>query len=86
MRTDMVLEKELRVLHLDWQQQEETVPHWAWPEHLRPQRPPLSVTRFLQQGHSYSNKTTLTPCEPMEVIFLQTITALSFICRLQGLP
>jgi hypothetical protein len=38
MQADMVLEKELRVLHLD--QQEETVSHWAWPEHLRPQSPP----------------------------------------------
>jgi hypothetical protein len=39
MQADMVLEKELRVLYLNWQEAERER-HWAWLEHLKPQNPP----------------------------------------------
>jgi hypothetical protein len=39
-QVDFVLEKELRVLHLDWWAKEERVNHWACVEHLKPQSPP----------------------------------------------
>ena len=52
----MELERQLSVLHLD-QQAAGREWHWAWFEHLKPQSPSL-VTRFLQQGHTSSNKTT----------------------------
>ena len=42
MQADMVLEKELRVLHLDPQATEgDSVPHWVEFEHRRYQSPPL---------------------------------------------
>jgi hypothetical protein len=50
----MVLEKELRALHLGTQEagREEL---WVWFEHLKPSSPcPMSY--FLQQSHTYSNK------------------------------
>jgi hypothetical protein len=55
MQADIVLE-ELRALHLDPQAAEgDSVPHWAYLEHGRPQSlPPL--THFFQQGYTYSNK------------------------------
>jgi hypothetical protein len=41
MQTDMVLEKELRVLHLDLKVAGDYVPHWVKLEHRRSQSPPL---------------------------------------------
>jgi hypothetical protein len=35
-----LLQKELRVLHLDPQAAGDCVSHWAWLEHQRPQIPP----------------------------------------------
>jgi hypothetical protein len=56
-QTDMMLEKELRVLHLDLQAAEGDWDTLATIEFMRSQsRPP--VTHFPQQGHTYSNKTT----------------------------
>jgi hypothetical protein len=52
LQSDMVLEKELRVLHLDLQAAErERVTHCTWLAHLKPQNP-YPVTHFLQQGHT----------------------------------
>lgn len=50
--------------------------HWALFELLNPQIPPL-VTNFLQQGHTYSNKSTpnsATTWEPMWPICIETAT------------
>jgi hypothetical protein len=44
---DMVLEKDLRVLHLDPQANGDSVLYWAEHEHLRPQSPTSTVTHFL---------------------------------------
>jgi hypothetical protein len=69
MQVDTVLEKELRVLHLDLQAAGRES-DWAWLEYLSPQSPPptavLPPTRphLLQQGHTYSNKATPTPTKP----------------------
>jgi hypothetical protein len=55
---EMVVEKELRVLHLDMQAAEgDCVPHWANLKHRRPQSPP-------SQWHSSSNKATPTAARP----------------------
>jgi hypothetical protein len=46
----MVLEKELRVLHLDSKADRrklDVFSHWAYLEHLRPQRPASTMTHFL---------------------------------------
>jgi hypothetical protein len=54
----MVLEKELRVLHLDQQAAMRVyISHWA---ELEPRPPSLlhTVTYFFLQGHTYSNKAT----------------------------
>jgi hypothetical protein len=62
----MVLEKELRVLHLDpkagrrrlfslGNQQESDFCTW-WSLTIGPQDPPPTETYFLQQGYTYSNR------------------------------
>jgi hypothetical protein len=60
-KADMVLEKELRVLHLDLQEAEVCVPHWAKLERRRLQTPPLLppsdalppiTSHLLQHDHS----------------------------------
>ena len=54
-QTDMVLEKELRVLHLGVQGAEDTAtPGLAWAYETT--KTTSIVTHFLQQGHTYSNK------------------------------
>jgi hypothetical protein len=66
----MVQEKELRVLHLEWQAVGSDRDTLARLEHLRPQSPPPSDTlpptrpHLLQQGHTYSNKATPIPTRP----------------------
>jgi hypothetical protein len=53
-QADMVLEKELRVLHLDLQEAEgECVPHWRSLSigDLKA-HPTPTVTQFLQEGHT----------------------------------
>jgi hypothetical protein len=68
MQADMMLEKELRVLHLDLKS---TRKYWLlpWAElNHRTSEPTPKVTHFLQQGHTYSNKNTppnSTPCRPI---------------------
>ena len=56
MQADMVLEKQLRILHLDPQAAGDCVPHWAWFEHKETSKPALTVTYFLKQGHTWSKK------------------------------
>jgi hypothetical protein len=59
MQVGMVLEKELRVLHLDPKAAGgDCVTHWAEPEHIRDLKSVAPVTHFFQQGHTYSNKAT----------------------------
>ena len=82
MQAGMVLEKELRVLHIDPKEAEGgCVSHW----HRRPQSLPPTVTHFLQQGHTYSNNATPPNSAPpygrsiethksMEAIPIQTTT------------
>jgi hypothetical protein len=53
MPADMVLEKELRVLHFDLKA--------AGNELAETSKLTPMVTDFLQQGHTYSNKATPTP-------------------------
>ena len=80
-QADVVLEKELRVLHLDPKHQEERMSHWAWLKLLKSQSL-AQVTGFLQQGHIYLNKATspnsATPYGPSEAIFIQT-TAVTYV-------
>jgi hypothetical protein len=68
-QTDMVLEKELRVRHLDLKAAKVN-----WLELLRPQSlPPL--TDFLQQSQAYSKAmppNSAVPYRSMEAIFIQT--------------
>jgi hypothetical protein len=52
----LVLEKELRVLHLD-PQAAGRKNSWAWLRFLKPQSLSLG-THFLQQGHTYFSKAT----------------------------
>lgn len=56
LQEDMVLDKELRVLHPD-QQIARRESHWALLELLKPQSP-LPMTQLLQQDYTYSNKVT----------------------------
>lgn len=70
MQIDMVLETWQRVPYLD-RQGEERARYWAWLELLRPPRL-LTVTLFLQNGHTYPPKATdlfisenANPYEPM---------------------
>ena len=50
---EMVLEKELRVLHLNLKadRRELSLPHWAELEHWELSKLAYTVTHFLQQGH-----------------------------------
>ena len=67
MQADMVLEEELRTSHLNLKvarnfipqtaRRRLSLPHWAELEH-RTSKPTPTVTYILQQGHTYSNKTT----------------------------
>jgi hypothetical protein len=53
MQEDMMLEKELRVLHLDLQTGEATVCHIGHSLNImRPQRPSPTMMHFLQEGHT----------------------------------
>ena len=57
-QADMVLEKELRVLHLDLQTSYgDCVPHWAELEH-KTLKPTSTVTHFFQLGQTLFNKFT----------------------------
>ena len=60
-----MLEKELRVLHLDTQVEDgDCVSHWGQLKHSGPQSTQHSITfpptrpHLLQQGHTYFNKAT----------------------------
>lgn len=55
MHTDMVLEKELKVLHPDWQGVGRDSESLAWLKHLRPLSPP-AMPHFLKQYQTHSNK------------------------------
>ena len=57
-QADMVLVKELRVLHLD--PQGETVPHRVWLEHAS--KPASTVTHFPKEATPFNN--SVTPYEP----------------------
>jgi hypothetical protein len=65
-----MLEKELRVLHLDLKaakarlssessQDGLSPPHWTELELCSPPKPTYTVKHFLQSGHTYFNKATL---------------------------
>ena len=60
MQADMVLEKELRVLRLDLKQQEVNCVTGCGLSIYETLKPASTVTPFLQQGHTYSNK--VAPC------------------------
>jgi hypothetical protein len=56
-QANMMLEKELRALHLDLKAaRRRSLLHLPKFEH-RPSKPTPTVTHFLQQGHTYFNKT-----------------------------
>ena len=56
---DMVLEEELRGLHLDPQGAEgDCVPHWMQNKHIRPQSPPPQCHTSSKQVHTNSHKAT----------------------------
>ena len=61
MQADMALE-ELRVLHLVLKKQEKTTVFQA--ARRRVSKPTPTVTHFLQQGHTCSNKATPAPTRP----------------------
>lgn len=56
MQADMVLDKFLRVLHLDLKETRSCMSHWEWLEHYEASKPAFKVTHFLWQCHTYSNK------------------------------
>ena len=58
MQADMVLEKELRVRYLGLQAAEGAVYYTGVTRTQETSKPAPIVTHFLQQGHTYSNKTT----------------------------
>ena len=60
-QADMVLERELRVLYLHSNAARKRVSPALGSLSVGPQSPPPTVTHFLQQGHTYSNKATPTP-------------------------
>lgn len=84
MQADVVLMKELKVLHLDPQTAErDCVLHWAWL--TKASKSASTVTHFLHQEQTYSNKAmasnSTTPYEPSfqtrefrRAILIQTIT------------
>ena len=57
-QADMVLEKKLRVLHLEMQATGSDLGHWVWLEHIQDIRHLYTVTHFLLQNLIYSNKVT----------------------------
>jgi hypothetical protein len=72
----MVVEKELRVLHLDQMAAGRDIAMLvlAWDAETSKSLPPMPpMTHFLQQSYTYSNKTTspnsATPYEPVRAIF-----------------
>ena len=81
----MVLEQDLRVLHLDPQADRRlTLPHLVGLEH-RTSKPTPIVMHFLQQGHTYSSKATppnsvtscgssIQTCESVSAKSIQTTT------------
>ena len=75
-QTDMVLEKELRVLHLDPKGTGSGLVHGAWLEDMRHQ----SLT---PQWHTFSNKATppnsATPYEPVRTNYIQATTYV-YVC------
>jgi hypothetical protein len=54
MQAEIVLEKELRVLHLDSKaaRRRLSLPHWIELEHQEPSEPAYTVTHLLQQDHT----------------------------------
>ena len=58
MQADTVLEKELRVLHLDMQATGSELRPWVSLEQRLPQSPSLKVTNFFQLGHTHFSKVT----------------------------
>jgi hypothetical protein len=74
-RLDIVLKKELRAIHLDWQVAGRKR-HWPWFEYLKPQSPSLSDTlpptklHFFQQDHMPQSFEIM----PMRAIFIQITT------------
>ena len=88
----MVLKKELRVLHLEWQAARREC-HTGPFEYLEPLSP-LPVTHVLLHDYTYSNKATppnsTTPNRPVGAIFIQTttmwiVTVKSKISKLQAI-
>jgi hypothetical protein len=75
MKADMVLERQLRGLHLEGSKKR--LPHWACGLSMRPPKPTL-VIHFFQKGHTYSNKgipsNSATHYEPVGTIFNQATT------------
>ena len=91
MQADMVLEKELRVRYLGLQAAEGAVYYTGVTRTQETSKPAPIVTHFLQQGHTYSNKTTppnSTPPyrpsihshESMGAIPIQTPTGTLLMC------
>ena len=73
MSVDMVLEKELRRLHLDPKAAEITVCHTNHSLSKGDLKAHPTVTHFLQQGHTYFVKSTPpSSATPYEAIFFQT--------------
>jgi len=60
-QADMVLEKEIRVLHLDLRAARKKTPHCLPEVELehKVSKPIPAAVHFLQQGHTYSDKTHL---------------------------
>ena len=68
MQADMVLEKELRGLRLDPQATGSELRHWVLVE------PTPTVTYFLKQTHTYSDKTIpLNSATPYELMGVNSI-------------
>jgi hypothetical protein len=87
MQANRVLERELRVLHLDPWQQKETVCHTAYSLSIcETSKSTLIVTRFLHQSYTYFIKATpisaspygpsISTHESMETISIQTTSCL----------
>jgi hypothetical protein len=55
MKADMVVEMELRVLHLDPQAEKETVCHTGHSLRIGDLKAHPTVTHFFQQSHSFSH-------------------------------
>lgn len=97
MQSDIVPEKELRVLHLNTQAAEATVSHTELSLNICDLKATLTVMHFLPKGHTYFNNATLpnsaTPYGPsiqthesLKTIPTQTtITAKAHLWPLQSL-